>query len=350
MTPTFVTPVHFIPNKTHLRISRSTARRPRTARHVLVCSASNDELVHTLSANGEVRVAVVDGANLVAKSAELHQASAVATTALGRALLCVLMCSAGKPEGETLQMQWRSDGPLGGVTAITSGRNQVRGYCGNPKTVVPQTSTGELNVAAAVGSGVLAVVRNSVYAKQPYTGLVRIVSGEVAQDVSHYLAESEQVPSAISAGVRISPQGDVQHAGGFLVQLLPDASEESIATLERNVKELPPVTEILAGGGTATDIMSKLMKDLEPMKPTRSQPEWSCGCSIERLIRTIRLMPRREIEEVLEKEKKIEGMFRHPAFPNPVFTNKSPFSPCSHLRVLPHSILSILYRGPCCTY
>lgn len=266
-----------------------------------------DELVRTLSANGDVSARVITGTDVVAVGKSLHSTSAVSTTALGRALLCSLLLAAGKKDGDTLQMQWRADGPLGGVTAIATGGAHARGYVGDPRTTVPRTQSGELNVPLAVGRGVLAVVRNSVYAKQPYTGLVRISSGEIAEDVATYLTESEQVPSAISAGVRLGADGSVKCAGGFLVQLLPGASEESIATLERNVRDLPPVTDLIMNGSSALDIVQRLMLDLEPMQVLSSDPKYACSCDVDRLKRTISLLPEEEIKQVLQEQKKIEA-------------------------------------------
>lgn len=266
-----------------------------------------DKLVRTLSANGDVSARVITGTDVVRTGKTLHNLSAVSTTALGRALLCSLLLAAGKKEGDTLQMQWRGDGPLGGVTAIAAGSAHARGYVGEPRTLVPRTETGELNVPLAVGRGVLAVVRNSIYAKQPYTGLVQISSGEIAQDVATYLAESEQVPSAISAGVRLESDGSVICAGGFLVQLLPGASEESISILERNVRELPPVTDLLMNGASPMDIVKRLMRDLEPMQVMHSEPKYVCSCDVERVKRTISLLPIDEVKQVLVEQKKIEG-------------------------------------------
>lgn len=269
---------------------------------------AGDRLVRTMSANGEVSARVITGTALVAESASVHSTSPVATTALGRTLLCALLLASGRKEGDTLQIQFRGAGPLGGVTAIATAGAGVRGYVGSPKAVVPLTPAGTLDVPAAIGPGILAVVRNSAYAKQPYTGLVRISSGEVAQDVAQYLLESEQIPSAMSAGVRLGAGGEVVAAGGFLVQLLPGASEESVRILERNVRSLPPVTEMLVGGESPKAICDMLMRDLDPMMVLESpEPRYACTCGVDRLKRTISLLPKDEVEEILAKEKKIEG-------------------------------------------
>lgn len=200
-----------------------------------------DRIVRTMSANGEVSVRVMACTGLVSGATRLHRTSPVATAAFGRTLACSLLLAAGKKDGETLQIEFRGDGPIRGITAIANGEGCVRGYLGDPRIALPPNAAGKLDVAKAVGKGILAVVRNSKYAQQPYTGLVPITTGEIAEDVAVYLADSEQTPSALGVGVYVSETGSVTGAGGFLVQLLPGASEETISTVEKNVAALAPV-------------------------------------------------------------------------------------------------------------
>jgi molecular chaperone Hsp33 len=266
-----------------------------------------DRVVRTMSANGEVSVRVLACTGLVAGAARLHRTTPVAAAAFGRTLACALLLAAGKKDGETLQLEFRGDGPLRGVTAIANGDGEVRGYLGNPFVRIPPNAAGKLDVGRAVGRGILAVVRNSPFAKRPYTGLVSIVSGEIAEDVASYLADSEQTPSALGAGVYVSEEGLVTAAGGYLVQLLPGASDESIATVERNVTALPPPTELVRRGMSPDEICLAIMKDLNPLDLASSSPRYHCKCSVDRVKRTVALIPEIEVYDLLASQGKIEA-------------------------------------------
>lgn len=290
-----------------------------------------DRIVRTMSANGEVSVRVMACTGLVAGATRLHRTTPVASAAFGRTLACSLLLASGKKDGETLQIEFRGDGPIRGITAIANGEGCVRGYLGDPRIDLPPNSAGKLDVGKAVGKGILAVVRNSKYAQQPYTGLVPIATGEIAEDVAVYLADSEQTPSALGVGVYVSETGQVTGAGGFLVQLLPGASEESIATVEQNVASLPPVrfgdyspyfalllktltnttrncrifclqfgpplliiaakpTEMVRQGKSVDEVCQLIMAGLEPLQVQSSAPRYYCECSAERVKRTVRFL------------------------------------------------------------
>jgi molecular chaperone Hsp33 len=173
---------------------------------------------------------------------------------------------------------------------------------------LPPNAAGKLDVGRAVGKGILAVVRNSKYAKQPYTGLVQITSGEIAEDVAMYLADSEQTPSALGVGVYVADSGSVTAAGGFLVQMLPGATEETIAVVERNVQALPSPTDLVRQGKSADDICSLIMDGLDPISFAASSPRYACKCSLERVKRTVALIPELEVYDLLAKQGRIEAL------------------------------------------
>lgn len=264
-------------------------------------------MVRTISATGEVSCRVVSCTGLVSGATRLHRTSPVASAALGRALTCALLLSSGKKGGETLQVEFRGSGPIKGITAISNCAGEVRGYVGNPNVDVPLRD-GRLNVPAAIGSGVLAVVRNSPISKQPYTGLVQISSGEVAEDLATYLLESEQVPSALGAGIYLKGRG-VTAAGGYLVQLLPGASDRTAEIVERNVRAVGSPTELVRAGKSPEAIMESLMTDLSPMKVASVSPRYHCQCGVDRVKRTVALIPELEIRQLLKDQGKIEGEF-----------------------------------------
>ena len=265
-----------------------------------------DRIVRTISATGEVSCRVVSCTGLVSGATRLHRTTPVASTAFGRALTCALLLSAGKKDGETLQLEFRGSGPIKGITAISNGAGEVRGYVGNSAVSVPLRN-GRVDVSAAIGKGVLAVVRNTPFSKQPYTGLVQISSGEVAEDLAKYLAESEQTPSALGAGIYLGEGGAVTAAGGYLVQLLPGASERTAEIVERNVRAIGTPTELVRAGCTPDEIVDSLMKDLSPIKVASVSPRYCCHCGVDRVKRTVALIPELEVRQLLQDQGKIEG-------------------------------------------
>lgn len=259
-----------------------------------------------MSANGEVSCSVVSCTGLVSGAAKLHRTSPLASIAFGRALACALLMSSGKKDGETLQVEFRGTGPIKGITAIADGNAAVRGYVGNPSVKLP-LNKGRLDVAAAIGDGILTVVRNSIFSKQPYTSLVRISSGQVAEDLAAYLLRSEQTPSALGAGIYVTSSGNVSAAGGYLLQLLPGCSSTSSEIVERNVRNAAAPTEMVRAGMTPEEMVSKLMRDLSPMKLASCSPRYFCQCGKDRVKRTVSLIPEEEVRQLLRDHGQIEG-------------------------------------------
>ncbi|CAN8065317.1 unnamed protein product [Agarophyton chilense] len=265
-----------------------------------------DTLVRTISANGEVSCSVISCTGLVSGAVKLHRTSPVVSTAFGRALSCALLMSSGKKDGDSLQVEFRGSGPIKGITAISNGLAQVRGYVGDPNVQLP-LKRGHFDVPAAIGKGIVAVVRDSAYSKQPYTGIVQITSGQVAEDLAVYLLESEQTPSALGAGVYLSSSGSVTAAGGYLLQLLPGASSQTADLVEKNVRALGTPTQIIRAGMTPGQIVDELLADLSPMKLASSSPRYFCQCGFERVKRTVALIPEDEVRQLLDSYGKIEA-------------------------------------------
>lgn len=268
-----------------------------------------DRLVRTISASGEVSCRAVTCTGLVNGAARLHKTTPIVTTAFGRALTSALLLASGKKDGEQLQIEIRGSGPINGLTVIANGFGEVRGYVGNPNVNLPLNKNGKFDVPKAIGKGILAVVRSSsVTMKNPYTGLVNIYSGEVVEDIAMYLTDSEQTPSALAAGVYIEVDESVGAAAGFLVQLLPGASEKTIAIMERNVRNVGTPTEFVKAGKSADDVVAELMKDLNPLNIASVSPRYRCKCGKDRVKRTVGLIPSDEIRDLLEKQGKIEAI------------------------------------------
>eukprot|EP00184_Porphyridium_aerugineum_P008479 CAMPEP_0184692516 /NCGR_PEP_ID=MMETSP0313-20130426/968_1 /TAXON_ID=2792 /ORGANISM="Porphyridium aerugineum, Strain SAG 1380-2" /LENGTH=383 /DNA_ID=CAMNT_0027150353 /DNA_START=20 /DNA_END=1171 /DNA_ORIENTATION=- len=274
----------------------------------LTAPVPGDEIVRTISANGFITCKAVLATGLVSGSCELFRTTPVAAAALGRALICVLLLSAGKKSNETVNIEFRVNGPIRSIVAVSNGLGEARGYVGNPRVDLPPNSQGKLDVARAVGQGLLAVVRRHPLWKQPYTGMISVKSGEIAEDVATYLLESEQIPSALGAGVYVEG-GRVTAAGGYLVELLPGADEESISILERNIANLGMTpTELVRAGKKPAEIVAMIMKDLHPMQLASDVPRYKCSCTIDRLKRTLALIKKEELEDILSKEGRVEAI------------------------------------------
>ena len=264
-----------------------------------------DELVRTLSAGGSIAVRAMVGTALVADAAARHRTSPTASAALGRALMGAALLASGSAEGETVQLQLRGDGPLGCVTAIADCNGRVRGYASNP-AAHPPPSGGRLAVGAAVGKGVLSVVRHHPRWREPYRGIVPLVAGTVGQDIAHYLAESEQTPSAVALGVFLTPSGGVEAGGGFLVQALPGATDEELEQVEANVHGFPGPGALVRSGLGADAIVDRLLSGLGSRQRQRGQPLFYCSCGRDRALRAIALLGREELHSAKSRGEALE--------------------------------------------
>lgn len=256
-----------------------------------------DQLLRAVSADGSVSVRALVATELVREAANRHRTSPTAGAALGRTLMGAVLLASGSKDDETLQIQLRGDGPLGTVTVIADAAGRVRGFAAHPDAHLPPRE-GKLDVGGLVGKGILAVVRHHPSWREPYSGIVPIVSGEVAEDLAHYLLESEQKPSAVALGVFVGAEGEIEAAGGFLVQALPGAREEVLARLEANVRALPPPTELLRAGLRAGDVVTRLLDGLGARELASTQPAFSCRCDRARVLRAVTLLGREELREI----------------------------------------------------
>ncbi|KAK9862408.1 hypothetical protein WJX84_008073 [Apatococcus fuscideae] len=282
----------------------------RTGASLKCSGARQDEVLRSMSENGEVSILTVDGTRLVAEACRRHQTAPTASAALGRALLGVLLMGCFKAEGETTQATFNGDGILNGLQVISTSSGLVKGKVGNSLADPPLRPDGKLNVGGAVGKGVLAIVRNHEKWARPYTGLVPIVTGEVGDDLASYLVESEQSNSALGLGVSIQKDASVRAAGGFLIQVLPNASEETLQQLEQNLAGVTSVTSLLHEGATPLDIAQRLLTNLGMTDVQFSlKPKYGpCDRAElrERMKRVVALLGADEVDRILEQEGKIE--------------------------------------------
>ena len=263
-----------------------------------------DRLLRTISTDGGIAVRVVVGTALVAEAARRHRSSPTASVALGRALMGAVLLAASGKHGETVQLQFRGDGPLGSVVVIADAAGRVRGYVAHPEAH-PPLCEGHIDVASAVGRGVLAVVRQRADGRAPYNGIVPLSTGTVAQDLAHYLAESEQSRTAVGLGVYLHA-GEIEAAGGFFVHALPGARPEDIDQAEENVRGFPGPGELVREGLDADEITDRLLVGLGSRDRHYALPAFHCGCDRERVLRAVTALGREEIEQTREAGETLE--------------------------------------------
>jgi len=265
----------------------------------------SDELVRTVSRDGSVLVRALVATQLVREAARRHGAFPTAAAALGRSLMGAVLIAAGAKDEETVQLQFRGDGPLRSLTVIADAAGRVRGFAGDP-TAHPPLRDGKLDVAAALGRGVLAVVRFHPAWREPYTGVVPLVSGEIAQDLTHYLRESEQKPSALALGVYIDACGEVEAAGGYLVQALPGADDEHLARLERAVRSMGRPSQLVRSGVRADELIDRLLEGVGAGARQRAHPAFFCRCDRDRVRQAVVLLGRNELHEIARSGEELE--------------------------------------------
>ncbi|MBE6853920.1 MAG: Hsp33 family molecular chaperone HslO [Ruminococcus sp.] len=264
-------------------------------------------LKRAISADASVVAMAVDTTDIVAKIEEIHKTSAVTTAALGRLTTAASMMGYMlKNKSDSVTIRLDGKGPSGVLIAVSDYKGNVKSYISNPVVELPLNKYGKLDVAGAVGKeGTLSVIKD-IGLKEPCTGTVNLVTGEIAEDVTQYFAESEQVPTVCALGVLVNPDLTVNKAGGYLIQLLPFASDSVIETIEANVNKLPSVTQMMTSGITMEELVLKLLHGLEPNLLDESTVEYRCDCSEERVSRALISLGHEELESMASEQKETE--------------------------------------------
>lgn len=267
-----------------------------------------DYIVSALGFNGTVRAYAAVTTEIVKEAREIHALAPTATAALGRVLTAgVLMSKLLKGERDVLTLQVKGDGPLGGIVAVTDSASGVRGYVNFPEVELPLNEAGKFDVSGAVGkNGYLNVIKD-IGMREPYQGYVRLVSGEIAEDVAYYFAFSEQIPSAVSLGVLLDRDGTVLNSGGFLLQLMPEADEGAISGLEEKINGLPGISQLLASGNSPQDILELLFGENNLRLLGKTGTSYACNCSRDRMERNIISLGAGEIRDMLEEQRGAEA-------------------------------------------
>ncbi len=263
-----------------------------------------DQLIRATAADGGIRAVGAITTRLTEEARQRHKLSYVATAALGRTMTAgLLMASSMKRVGSRINIRVKGDGTLGGMLIDAGLDGTVRGYVQHPDVELPPNSKGKLDVGGAVGKGYLYVVRDIGYG-YPYSSTVELVSGEIGEDVAHYLISSEQTPSAVVLGVFVGAEG-VTAAGGLLLQILPKAArdESLVEILESRVAALSGFTPLLQAGKTLPEIFEDLLGDMSlNIFPETQMLRFHCGCSFERVLGALKMLGEAELEDMIAKD------------------------------------------------
>lgn len=265
-----------------------------------------DYVIRATAGDGQVRAFVATTTNMVEEARRLHDTTKVATAALGRTITATSMMGLMmKNDGDKITVIIKGGGPIGSILATSNSKGIVKGYVENPYVEVPDYENGKLNVAAAVGTNGVVKVTKDLGLREPYNGAYPIVSGEIAEDLTHYFALSEQTPSIVALGV-LTTGLHVEHAGGLIVQLMPDATEETISQLEQNISKLSSITTMMSEGKTPEDILSIVLDGLNPRILDKIEVGFECECSKERVKKVLIAIGKYELQAIIDEQQEAE--------------------------------------------
>ena len=262
---------------------------------------STDGLVRTTAAGQSIRAVAAVTTRLVDEARRRHRTAPTASAALGRTMTAGLLLGSLLREDETISLQFVGKGPLRGIFVDANARGDVRGFVYHPRTHLPSRN-GKLDVGGAVGSGTFVVMRSQPWLTAPHRSILPIVSGEIGQDVAHYLLNSEQIPSAVSLGVFVQPDESVSAAGGFVIQAMPGAPDDLIRQLENTVAETRPVSDMVRRGATAHDILHEVVGAFSPSVIEEQAVRFVCRCSRDRVLGALVALGRDEVQDLLDTQ------------------------------------------------
>jgi len=265
-----------------------------------------DYIVRATAAKGQIRAFATYTKDMVETAREKHNTSPTATAALGRLLSAgAMMGVMMKGDKNLLTLQIKSGGPINGITVTADSKGNVKGYVGNPSVSVPANAKGKLDVAAAVGVGFLNVIMD-LGMKEPYTGQTMLQTSEIADDLTYYFANSQQVPSTVGLGVLMNKDNTVKQAGGFIIQLMPFAEEDTIVKLEENLQEIESVTDLFEAGLTPEGILEKLLSGLDLTINDTVPTKFNCNCDKQRVAKALISVGKKELQAMIDEGKEVE--------------------------------------------
>ena len=266
----------------------------------------SDYLIRATAAQGQIRAFAAVTTDTVEKARQAHNTSPVVTAALGRLLTGgAMMGSMMKAAADLLTLKIEGDGPMGGMLVTADANGNVKGYAYNPQVMIPANNKGKLDVAGAVGIGVLSVIKD-LGLKEPYVGQTILISSEIAEDLTYYYATSEQIPSSVALGVLMNRNNTVRQAGGFIIQLMPGVSDEIIDALEQKLGTISSVTSLLDEGMSPEQILQYVLGEFDLVINDQMPVQFYCNCSKERVARAIASISKAEIQSMIDEGKSIE--------------------------------------------
>lgn len=265
-----------------------------------------DYIVRATAAGAQIRAFACTTRNIAETARQAHNTSPVVTAALGRLLSAgAMMGSMMKGENDVLTLQIKGDGPVNGLTVTADAKANVKGYANVPDVILPANAIGKLDVAGALGNGVLSVIKD-MGLKEPYVGQTALQTGEIAEDLTYYFATSEQVPSCVGLGVLMEKDNTVKQAGGFIVQLMPFAEDEVIDKLEQNLAKISSVTSILDAGNTPEQMLDILLEGMNPEVVDTLPTNFYCNCDKSRVEKALISIGKAELKDMINDGKEIE--------------------------------------------
>lgn len=263
-------------------------------------------MIRATAANGFIRAFAATTKDISQTAADAHKTTPVVTAALGRTLTAgAMMGLMMKGDKDIMTIIVKGDGPIGGITVTADSHGNVKGYPENAKAEVPLKRPGKLDVGGAVGAGSLTVIKD-LGLKEPYTGTVELVNGEIAEDITYYFAASEQVPSAVGLGVLVDTDRSVRASGGFIIQLMPGVPDDVVDKLEKKVNELESVTSMLDSGMTPEDMINNILGDFAPEILEKDELHFYCNCSKDRMAKALISLGARELSSLIADNEPIE--------------------------------------------
>lgn len=268
--------------------------------------ADKDYMIRATAADGQIRAFAATTRAVAEEARSAHNTSPVATAALGRLLTAgAMMGSMMKGKDDLLTLRIEGDGPIEGLTVTADSEGNVKGYAFNPSVMLPPNGKGKLDVGGALGVGVLSVIKD-IGLKEPYVGQTILVTGEIAEDLTYYYATSEQTPSSVALGVLMNRDNTVRQAGGFIIQLLPGASDAIIDGLEKKLGEIPSVTSLLDQNKTPERILEEILGGYGLEILDKMPVRFYCNCDKARVEKALISIGKKELQEMIDEGKTIE--------------------------------------------
>ena len=265
-----------------------------------------DYMIRAIAAGGQVRAFAADTRETVEYARAAHNTSPVVTAGLGRLLTAgIMMGSMMKGERDVLTLKAEGSGPVGHYLVTADSHGNVKGYAANPDVILPANAAGKLDVAGSLGVGLLTVIKD-LGLKEPYTGTCELITGEIADDITYYFATSEQTPSSVGLGVLMTKENTVNVAGGFIIQIMPDATEETISAVEEKITSITSVTGMLEKGMTPEDILQYILGDLELEILDKTEVAFVCDCSKEKVSKALAAINKEDLQGIIDDGEDIE--------------------------------------------